>query len=135
VQQGEVCSHRRHDVLEKSSFDCGHNLDYLAFSPHLSENQCKQYTNIGQNNCKTVVKWYNKCRDVCGKWIWANKPKLGGYGNIVEMDESHFAGVPKYGKGRRIGEDPWKQWNKWVFGLTQRVSLDCVLRAKAVTLV
>ena len=45
------------------------------------------------------------------------------------MDESHFAGAPKYGKGRNLGEDPWKHWNKWVFGLTLRGSLDCVLQS------
>ena len=45
------------------------------------------------------------------------------------MDESHFAGVPKYGKGRRIGEDPWEDFYKWVFGLAERGSLDCVLKS------
>ena len=131
---GVKCNRGKFAVTDGTMFSKSHlsiaDIIWIIwhFLHHLSENQCKQYTNIGQNNCKTVVKWYNKCRNVCGKWIWANKPKLGGYGNIVEMDESHFAGVPKYSKGRRIGEDPWKQWNKWVFGLTQRGSLDCVLQ-------
>ena len=44
------------------------------------------------------------------------------------MDESHFAGTPKYGKGQRNGEDPWKDFCKWVFGLTEGGSLDCVLK-------
>ena len=48
-----------------------------------------------------------------------HKPKLGGYRKIVKMNESHFAGTPKYRKGRRNGEDPWNGYNKWVFGLTQ----------------
>ena len=98
------------------------------FVHHLNEEQCKQYTNIGQKNCKTIVKWYAKCREVCSTWIWANKPKLGGFGKIVEMDESHFAGAPKFGRGRRLGEDPWKGTFKWAFGLVQRGSLDCVLK-------
>ena len=76
----------------------------------------------------TFVKWYAKCREVCGTWIWANKPKLRGFGNIVEMDESHFAGAPKFGRGRRLGEDAWKDSFKWAFGLVQRGSLDCVLK-------
>ena len=67
---------------------------------------------MGQKSETTVVAWYAKCREVCEKWIWANKPKLGGFGKIVEMDESHFAGTSKYGKGRRNGEDPWKGYNK-----------------------
>ena len=98
------------------------------FVHKLTEDQCKQYTNIGTKNCNTIVKWYAKCREVCGKWIWANKPKLGGYGKIVEMDESHFAGLAKYGKGRRLGEDPWKEHYKWVFGMVESGSLDCVLK-------
>ena len=98
------------------------------FVHNLTEDQCKQYTNIGQKNCKTVVKWYAKCREVCETWIWANKPKLGGFGKIVEMDESHFAGAPKYGKGRRLGEDPWENFHKWTFGMAERGSLDCVLK-------
>jgi hypothetical protein len=76
-----------------------------------------------------LVKYYSKCREVCGTWIWANKPKLGGFGNIVEMDESHFAGAQKYGKGRILGADPWKDWHKWVFAMSLRGSLDCVLKS------
>ena len=98
------------------------------FVHNLTENQCKQYTNIGQKNCKTIVNWYGKCREVCSTWIWQNKPKLGGFGKIVEMDESHFAGAAKYGKGRRLGEHPWEGSNKWGFGLIERGSLDCVLK-------
>ena len=43
------------------------------------------------------------------------------------MDESHFAGAPKYGKVRRLGEKAWKNCFKWSFGLTERGSLDCIL--------
>ena len=62
----------------------------------------------------------------CG-YIWANKPKLGGFGKIVEMDESFFAGAFQYGKGRRLGEDSWEDTFMWTLGLTARGSLDCVL--------
>ena len=51
-------------------------------------------------------------------------PKLEG--KIVEMDESHFAGAPKYGKGRRLGLEAWRDHFKWTFGLTERGSLDCM---------
>jgi tripartite-type tricarboxylate transporter receptor subunit TctC len=44
------------------------------------------------------------------------------------MDKSHFSGIPKYGKGRRLGEDPWEDLSKWAFGLAERGSLDCVLQ-------
>ena len=41
-----------------------------------------------------------------------NTPKLGGFGKIVEMDGSYFAGVPKYGKGRRLGAGTWTDFQK-----------------------
>ena len=44
------------------------------------------------------------------------------------MDESHFAGTAMFGKGRRLGEDPWEDHFKWAFGLVERGSLDCVLK-------
>ena len=55
--------------------------------------------------------------------------KVGWLRKIVEMDESHFAGAPKYGKGRRLGVNAWKGCFKWAFGLLERDSLDCVLTA------
>ena len=69
------------------------------------EKQRKEYT---KRNKKTVVQWYGICRDVSNKWIRKNPPKLGGFGKIVEMDESHFAGAPKYGKGGRLDEYAWE---------------------------
>ena len=81
---GVKCNRGKFTVTDGTMFSKSHLsiADIIWIIWHflhlLSEKQCKQSTNIGQNNCKTVVKWYNKCRDVCGKWIWANKPKLGG---------------------------------------------------------
>jgi len=51
---------------------------------------------------------------------------LGGFGKVVEMDESYFPGQPKYKRGRRLGTS-WEDDEKWTFGLTERDSLDCVL--------
>ena len=69
------------------------------FVHHLSETQCVQYTKISSKNNTTIVKWYRFCREVCTNWFWnpANTPKLGGYGKIVEMDESYFPGLPERG--------------------------------------
>ena len=79
------------------------------FVHRLSEKQCAQYTNISSKNNTTVVKWYAFCRDTCTRWFWKpeNTPKLGGYGVIVEMDESYFPGKPKFNRGRRLGEATW----------------------------
>ena len=40
------------------------------FVYHLSEQQCKHYTNIGAKNNNTVVKWYGECRLISSAWIW-----------------------------------------------------------------
>jgi len=66
---------------------------------------------------------------VCTSWIWNenNIPKLGGFGKVVEMDESFFAGAPKFNRGRRLGTS-WEDDEKWVFGVVQRDSLNCVLQ-------
>ena len=132
---GEKCNKGKFAVRKGTFFDNSRlsisTIMWIVwhFLHHLSEEQCRQYTNIGQKNCNMLVKYYSKCREVCGTWIWANKPKLGGFGTIVEMDESHFAGAQKYGKGRILGADPWKDWHKWVFGMSLRGSLDCVLKS------
>ena len=74
------------------------------------------------------MKWYKFARRVCTKWINdpEHTPKLGGYGKIVEFDESFFPGKPKYNRGRRLGEDGWEDDEKWVFAMTERGSLDVV---------
>ena len=69
------------------------------------------------------------CREVCNAWFWdpANTPKLGGFGTIVEMDETYLPGQPKYHRGRRLGTT-WKPEDKWALGLTQRGSLDAIVK-------
>ena len=69
-------------------------------------------------------------RNTACVWIVENWKKIGGPGTVVEIDESYFAGSPKYGKGKmRDSEKGWKllgEW-PWVFGLLQRGSLLCWL--------
>ena len=100
------------------------------FVHHLSEQQCVDYTNISSKNNTTIVKWYRFCREICSDWFWnpQNTPKLGGFGQIVEMDESFFPGHPKYNRGRRLGEQSWEDGEKWGFGLAQRGSLDAIIQ-------
>ena len=59
-------------------------------------------------------------------WDPKYQPKLGGFGIIVEMDESYFSGQPKFNRGRRLSTT-WSDDEKWVFGLTPRNSLDRIL--------
>ena len=99
------------------------------FVHHLSEKQCVEYTKLSSKNNHTIVKWYRFCREVCTNWFWKpeNTPKLGGFGKIVEMDESFFPGKPKYNNGRRLGDDVYEDDEKWGFGLTERGSLDVII--------
>ena len=98
------------------------------FVHQLNESQCSQYTKISDKNHSSIVKWYKFARRVCTEWINdpEHTPKLGGYGKIVEFDESFFPGKPKYNRGRRLGEDGWEDDEKWVFAMTERGSLDVV---------
>ena len=74
------CNHGKFSIWDGTVFGKSH-LPIQAivwmmwyFVHHLSEQQCKQYTNIGSKNNKTVVRWHAKCREVCFSWIWDNKP-------------------------------------------------------------
>ncbi|GFT39876.1 mitotic-spindle organizing protein 2A [Trichonephila clavipes] len=71
-------------------------------------------------NKNTVVDWYMFCREVCMLACVKESEKLGGVGEIVEIDESLF-GKMKYGKGRRVN-------GKWVFGGVQSESNKCFFR-------
>ena len=98
-------------------------MDLLAFCAGLSEQQCKAYTNIGQSNNVTMVRWYYLCREVCDTWIQNFFEPLGGFGKIVEIDESYLAGAPKYGRGETEHEG-WADEKRWAFGLIERGRLD-----------
>jgi hypothetical protein len=62
------------------------------FVHKLSENQYKQYTNMGQKSETTVVTWYRFCREMCTEWFWKpeSTPKQRGFRQIVKMDGSFF---------------------------------------------
>ena len=65
---------------------------------------------------------YQNWRIVTHFWIRKHPPKLDGLGKIVKMDYSYFPGAPKYNQGSRLGT------LKWIFGLTERGRLDCILK-------
>ena len=64
------------------------------FIPPLSAEQCKSYVAISTKTNHTVTEYYADCRAICNSWIRnpKNMPKLGGFGKVVEMDESYFPG-------------------------------------------
>ena len=61
---------------------------------------------------KTVIDWYNFCRDVCAEFMLQHSDPIGGPGTVVEVDEAKF-GKRKYNRGHlRDG--------KWVLGGIER---------------
>ncbi|GBN83786.1 hypothetical protein AVEN_224995-1 [Araneus ventricosus] len=62
----------------------------------------------------TVVDWKSFRREVCVDMIIRGSKKLGGVGQVLEIDESKF-GKKKYRKGKRVE-------GKWVFGGIERGS-------------
>lgn len=65
---------------------------------------------------KSVVDWYNFCRDICIDILLKDNTKIGGPGHIVEIDESKF-GKRKYNKGRCVD-------GSWVLGGIDRQTRD-----------
>ena len=63
----------------------------------------------------TVIDWYNFCRDVCSEYLITNPIKLGGVGDIVEIDETHLGGKRKYSRGR--GD---RYLDMWLFTMIER---------------
>ena len=57
----------------------------------------------GQTNNMTVMMRFRLCREVCDTCIRQNFEPLGGFGKVVEIDESFLPGAPKYGRGRGQG--------------------------------
>ena len=77
------------------------------FVAKTSEKNTKMYLDMGKND-RTIVDWFSMCREVCDWWMLNRSEQLGGPGKIVEIDESYFAGVQKYGRGRaRKVRHPW----------------------------
>ena len=50
------------------------------------------------------MEYYADCMAVCNVWVWNgnNTPKLGGFGKVVEMDESFFPGAPSTIEGEDL---------------------------------
>ena len=63
---------------------------------------------------KTVVNFYNFCREVCKVVLEKQSEPIGGPGKVVEIDESKF-GKRKYHGGKRVD-------GAWVFGGIERDS-------------
>ena len=74
---------------------------------------------LGISN-KTIVDWYNFCREVCETILESDSKQIGGVGHIVEINESKF-GKCKCHRGKRVD-------GVWVFGGIDRETKDCFFK-------
>ena len=133
---GKKCNRGKKSVRKGTIFDNSKMttqqilLIMWHYVHQLTIRQCSQYTNITDKNNTTVCKWYKFCREVTTEWIKDpnNSPKLGGFGKVVEMDESFFPGKPKFNRGHRLGEGAWMDDEKWGFALVEHNSLDVIIK-------
>ena len=70
---------------------------------------------------RTVVDWLNFCREVCMVCIEGESRQIGGYGYIVEIDESKFV-KRKYHRGKA------RKCEDWVLGGICRETGECFMR-------
>ena len=85
------------------------------------KNACEE---AGGASPRTIVDWYNFCRDICAQWLENNPMEIGGLTEngdsiVVEIDESKFF-HRKYHRGQ------WRQGH-WVFGGIESQSRKCFL--------
>ncbi|XP_073996842.1 uncharacterized protein isoform X1 [Rhodnius prolixus] len=69
---------------------------------------------------RTVCDWRSFYREVCMEIVLNESSMLGGFGKIVEIDESKF-GKKKYNRGKHEN-------GRWVFGGVERGSNKCFFR-------
>ena len=97
-----VHSTRRRHKCNKGKFGVrkGTNFDHSHFTIQTLLRIVYNFVcHLNEFNVKLLLvgEYYADCRQICTNWIWDLKhtPKLGGYGNVVEMDDSFFAEAPK----------------------------------------
>ena len=75
---------------------------------------------VGEVSHVTVKQWYNFLREVCSQHLFRHPIKLGGVGNIVELDESALGRKRKYHRGYERGSGI-----KWIFGILDIQTSKC----------
>ena len=67
---------------------------------------------------RSIMDWYNFCRDIATGYLLRHPVRLGGNGpqDIVEVDEALFKRKNKYNRGHERGE------GKWVFRAIERIT-------------
>ena len=117
------CNNAKFSIQKGTFFDNSKLSIQSIFIHHLSVEQCKSYVAISTTTNHTVTEYYADCSAIWNKCIQnpENSPKLGGFGKVVEMEESYFLGQPKYVRGRGLGTS-WEDDENGILGwLTVRV--------------
>jgi transposase-like protein len=83
------------------------------FSKNVPGNMCKALM-VGNVSENTIYQWYHFYRGLFSRYLLDHPVKLGGPGDIVEIDESKWGRKRKYGRGHVSPNHPW------VFGLISR---------------
>ena len=105
-------------VIRKHSFFSGSHLSIqlivkiIYFWSHRYPNHIVLHET--RLNERTVVDFFNFCREVCSVVLEEQSEPIGGPGKVVEIDESKF-GKRKYNRGKRVD-------GVWVFGGIERDS-------------
>ena len=102
--------------LEKSHVDFETNMRFvnLFMQDYFSYKVAKTELRLTD---RTICDWASFCREVMVAWSVSQEGKIGGVGEIVEIDESKF-GRRKYNVGRVIE-------GQWVFGGMSRNTREC----------
>ena len=75
----------------------GLKLTYM-WAHHHTQEEAQHEARVGNN---VTVRWYYEHREACVAWLLSKDNKIGGKGQIVEIDESKF-GKRKYHRGHRV---------------------------------
>ena len=65
---------------------------------HHTQEEAQHETRVGNN---VTVRWDYEHREACVAWLLSKDDKIGGKGQIVEIDESKF-GKRKYHRGHHV---------------------------------
>ena len=90
------------------------------FSQDIPVTQCVKLL-IGNVTKKSVIQWYNYCRDVTSTFFARNRIIFDQV--VVHCDESFIGGKRKYNRGRVPNVQP-----RWVFGIIDNVNHKCFIQ-------
>ena len=110
-------------VYQNTFFEKAHlDIETILVFVNAYVRECFSYvfirSELGLTN-HSICDWASFCREVLVDWCLGREGKIGGEGQIVEIDESKF-GKRKYNVGRVVD-------GQWVFGGLCRETRECFM--------